>query len=140
MNTLTIYADKSLLTILFCSVNMIFNNLFCTSFLPQQVCSASHSSVILLFFCSVCHSSFLLLFLSFHSVPPLKFHARHFLLSPLLLSHSFSSRTTNPIQSHSFSFIHDSLTIPLPLPMGNSRTSVLATETLTNSSSSVRFT
>jgi hypothetical protein len=93
MNTLTIYADKSLLTILFCSVNLIFNNLFCTSFLPQQVCSASHSSVILLFFCSVCHSSFLLLFLSFHSVPLLKFHARHFLLSPLLLSHSFSSRT-----------------------------------------------
>ena len=128
------------LPFLLCYVNLIFNKLFYNSSLPQQVCSASHSSVILLFFCSPCHSSLFLLYLSFHSIHLLKFHARHFLLSPLLLSHSFSSRTANPIQSHSFSFIHDSLTIPLPLPKGNPRTSVLATETLTNSSSSVRFT
>jgi hypothetical protein len=78
------------LPFLLCSVNLIFNKLFYNSSLPQQVCSASHSSVILLFFCSPCHSTLFLLYLSFHSVHLLKFHARHFLLSPFLLYHSFS--------------------------------------------------
>ena len=136
MNTLTIYADKSLLTILFCSVNLIFNNLFCTSFLPQQVCSASHSSVILLFFCSVCHVALLLF--SFCIAP--SHLAIPLLLFFFLLFTHFSFRTINPIRSHSFSFIRPVMTVPLPLPMRNPTTSVLATETLTNSSFSVGFT
>ena len=126
------------LPFLICSVNLIFNRLFCNSSLPQQVSSASHSSVILFFlFYSVSHSTFSLFYISFHSVYLLKFHAQ-----PLLLSYCFMFflfRTTNPIQSRSYSFIQATLTIPLPLPIGNTRTSVLATETLTDLSLSVCF-
>jgi hypothetical protein len=126
------------LPFLICSVNLIFNRLFCNSSLPQQVSSASHSSVILFFFfCSVSHSSLSLFYISFHSVYLLKFHAQ-----PLLLSYCFMLfpfRTTNQIQSRSYSFIQATLTIPLPLPIGNTRTSILATETLTDLSSSVCF-
>ena len=126
------------LPFLICSVNLIFNRLFCNSSLPQQVSSASHSSVILFFFfCSISHSSFSLFYISFHSVYILKFHAQ-----PLLLSYCFMLfpfRTTNPIQSSSYSFIQATLTIPLPLSIGNTRTFVLATETLTDLSSSVCF-
>jgi hypothetical protein len=126
------------LPFLICFVNLIFNRLFCNSSLPQQVSYASHSSVILFFFfCSVCHSSLSLFYISFHYVYLLKFHAQ-----PLLLSYCFMLfpfRTTNPIQSRSYSFIQATLTIPLPLPIGNTRTSVLATEMLTLLSSSVRF-
>jgi hypothetical protein len=99
---------------------------------------------IILFFYSVFHLlclsfSPILIYNSFHSVYQSDFILNcSFLLSNCFVLFPF--RTANPIQSRSFSFIHDSLTIPLPLPMGNPRTSVLATETLTNSSSSVRFT
>jgi hypothetical protein len=120
-----------------CSVNLIFNNLFCNSSLPQQVYSASHSSVILLFFCSPCHSALFLLYLSFHSIHLLKFHARHFLLSPFLLSRSFSIQNSQP-NTVSLNFFYtlylDGSTSP---SNGNPRTSVLATETLTNLSLSV---
>jgi hypothetical protein len=126
------------LPFLICSVNLVFNRLFCNSSLPQQVSSASHSSVILFFFfCSVSHSALSLFYISFHSVYLLKFHAQ-----PLLLSYCFiifPFRTTNRTQSHSYSFIQVTLTIPLPLPIGNTRTSVMATETLTNLSLSVCF-
>jgi hypothetical protein len=105
------------LPFLICSVNLIFNRLFCNSSLPQQVSSASHSSVILFFFfCSVSHSALSLFYISFHSVYLLKFHAQ-----PLLLSYCFMLfpfRTTNHIQCHSFSFIHPALTIPLPISYG----------------------
>jgi hypothetical protein len=140
MNTLTIYADKSLLTILF---------LFCKSDLQQFVLHFFCSSTGLLCISFFCHSALLLLCLSF-------FFSSPFPLISFCTSIEISCSTFSPfsfitvsffffseqpsIQSHSFSFIHDSLTIPLPLPMGNPRTSVLATETLTNSSSSVRFT
>jgi hypothetical protein len=93
------------LPFLLCSVNLIFNKLFCNSSLPQQVCFASHSSIILLFFCSPCHSTLFLLYLSFHYVHLLKFHARHFLLSPSLLSHSFSIQN-NPLNSVSLIFFY----------------------------------
>jgi hypothetical protein len=58
MNTQTTYAYKSLLTILF---------LFCNSSLSlstQQVSSASHCSIILLFFCLLYRSALLLLYRS----------------------------------------------------------------------------
>jgi hypothetical protein len=118
----------------FCSASAL---LYCSA-LPL-LCS------IILFFYSVFHLlclsfSPILIYNSFHSVYQSDFilNSFSFLLSNCFVLFPF--RTANPIQSHSFSFIHDSLTIPLPLPMGNPRTSVLATETLTNSSSSVRFT
>jgi hypothetical protein len=168
MKTQTTYSDKSLLTILLCFVNLIFNKLFCNSSLPQQVCSANCSAILLFlnrsflqivlqFFSSstgllcitfFCHSVLLLLCLSFalflicisfHSVHQLNFilNTFSFLLSYYFIL--FPYRTTNPIQSRSYSFIQATLTIPLPLPIGNTGTSVLATETLTNLSSSVRF-
>jgi hypothetical protein len=124
------------LPFLVCSVNLIFNRLFCNSSLPQQVSSASHSSVILFFFfCSVSHSALSPFYVSFHSVYLLKFHAQPLSYCFML----FLFRTTNPTQSRSYSFIQVTLTIPLPLPISNTRTSVLATETLTDLSSSVRF-
>jgi hypothetical protein len=79
-----------------CSVNLIFNKLFCNSSLPQQVfllsfCSCFSRSALHHILLSFCSSSALpVILLSFHSVHLLKFHARHFLLSPFLLSHSFS--------------------------------------------------
>jgi hypothetical protein len=82
-----------------CSVNLIFNKLFCNSSLPlsvQQVCSGSHSSVILLFFCSACHSALFLLYISSHSVYLLKFHTTHLLISPFLLFRSFSIQNSQP--------------------------------------------
>jgi hypothetical protein len=106
MNTHTIYADRSLLTILFLSCNSSH------SLSIQQVSSASHCSVILLFFCLLYRSALLLLALSFcsasaalsfcsasvffcsaalcsiilfsissHSVPPLKCHTTHLFLT-----------------------------------------------------------
>ena len=111
-----------LLALSFCSASALS---FCNSFLPSQVCFC------ITFFC---HTVLLLLCLSLNFMLSIF----SFLLSNCFVLFPF--RTANSIQSHSFSFIHTSLTIPLPLPMGNPRTSVLATETLTNSSSSVRFT
>jgi hypothetical protein len=114
---------------LLCSVNLIFNRLFCNSSLPQHVSSASHSSVILFFFFLLYHSALLLLYfyITFCISSIISHHA-----SPSYCFILFPFRTTNPIQSRSFSFIHNSLTIPLPLPIGNTQTSVLTTETLTD--------
>jgi hypothetical protein len=142
MNTQTTYADKSLLTIIF---------LFCNSSLSlstQQVSSASHCSVILLFFCLLYHSALLLFYRS--ALLLLYCFALHFITfwtSSIMSHHAcpsyclilFPFRTANQIQSHSYSFIQATLTIPLPLPIGNTRTSVLAIETLTDLSSSVHF-
>jgi hypothetical protein len=123
----------------FCSVNLIFNKLFCNSSLLNRsplhhivlsFCSSSACSVILLCFCSAFIS---LYFIFSHSC----YASAHTTL--FLTVYSFSFRTTNQIQSRSYSFIHSTLTIPLPLPIGNTRTSVLATETLTDLSSSVHF-
>jgi hypothetical protein len=110
----------------------IFLLCFCSAL---SFCSASvllyHSTLLL--FCSI-------ILLCFCSALSLNFMCSifSFLLSNCFILFPF--RTASPIQSRSFSFIHHSLTIPLPLPMGNPRTSVLATETLTNSSSLVCFT
>ena len=127
-----------ILPFLLCSVNLIFNKLFCNS-------SSSTGQLCITFFC---HSALLLFYLSLCSASALHFISLYafsaFLAMPLLsffffLFTDFSLRTTALIQSRSYSFIHASLTIPLPLPIGNTRTSVLATETLIDLSSSVYF-
>jgi hypothetical protein len=130
------FTDKSVLTSLslFFNSGLLFTVLLLFSYSTGLLCIMS--SVVLLCFCSVHHVALLLF--SFCAVPSL-------LTIPLLIffflqfTH-FSFRTINLIRSSSFSFIHFYLTIPLPLPMGNPTTSVLATETLTNSSFSVGFT
>jgi hypothetical protein len=130
------FTDKSILT----SLSLFFNSgllfivllLFCYSI--GLLCIMS--SVVLLCFCSVHHVSLLLF--SFCAVPSLL--TIPLLIFFFLLFTHFSFRTITLIPSSLFYFIHFSLTIPLPLPMGNPTTSVLATETLTNSSFSVGFT
>jgi hypothetical protein len=130
------FTDKSVLTSLslFFNSGLLFTVLLLFSYSTGLLCIMS--SVVLLCFCSVHHVALLLF--SFCVVPSL-------LVIPLLiffflLFTHFSFRTINLIRSSSFSFIHFSLTIPLPLPMGNPTKFVLATETLTNSSFSVSFT
>jgi hypothetical protein len=130
------FTDKSVLTSLslFFNSGLLFTVLLLFSYSTGLLCIMS--SVILLCFCSVHHVALLLF--SFCTVPSLL--TIPLLIFFFLLFTHFSFRTINPIRSPSFSFIHLSLTIPLPLPMGNPTTSVLATETLTNSSFSVGFT
>ena len=129
------FTDKSILTSLslFLNSGLLFTVLLLFSYSTCLLCVMS--SVILLCFCSVHHVALLLF--SFCAVPsllPIPLLIFFFLLFP-----HFSFRTINPIRSHSFSFIHTVMTVPLPLPMGESTTSVLATETLTNSSFSIGF-
>jgi hypothetical protein len=130
------FTDKSVLTSLslFFNSGLLFTVLLLFSYSTGLLCIMS--SVILLCFCSVHHVALLLF--SFCTVPSLL--TIPLLIFFFLLFTHFSFRTINPIRYISFSFIHLSLTIPLPLPMGNPTTSVLATETLTNSSFSVGFT
>jgi hypothetical protein len=130
------FTDKSVLTSLslFFNSGLLFTFLLLFSYSTGLLCIMS--SVVLLCFCSVHHVA-LLLFL-FCAVPSLL--TIPLLIFFFLLFTHFSFRTINLIRSSSFSFIHFSLTIPLPLPMGNPTTSILATETLTNSSFSVGFT
>jgi hypothetical protein len=130
------FTDKSVLTSLslFFNSGLLFTVLLLFSYSTGLLCIMS--SVILLCFCSVHHVALLLF--SFCTVPSLL--TIPLLIFFFLLFTHFSFRTINPIRYPSFSFIHLSLTIPLPLPMGNPTTSVLATETLTNSSFSVGFT
>ena len=129
------FTDKSVLT----SLSLFFNSgLLFTVLLLFSYSTGLLSimpSVILLCFCSVHHVSLLLF--SFCAVPSLL--TIPLLIFFFLLFTHFSFRTINQIRSPSFSFIHLSLTIPLPFPMGNPTTSILATETLTNSSFLVGF-
>jgi hypothetical protein len=129
------FTDKSVLTSLslFFNSGLLFTVLLLFSYSTGLLCIIS--SVILLCFCSVHHVALLLF--SFCAVPSLL--PIPLLIFFFLLFTHFSFRTINPIRSHSFSFIHTIMTVPLPLPMGNPTTSVLATETLTNSSFSVGF-
>ena len=129
------FTDKSVLT----SLSLFFNSgLLFTVLLLFSYSTGLHcvmSSVLLLCFSSVHHVSLLLF--SLCTVPP-PFTMSLLMFFFLLFSH-FSFRTINPIRSPSFSFIHIVMTVPLPLSMENPMTSVLATETLTNSSFSVGF-
>jgi hypothetical protein len=110
MKTQTTYSDKSLLTILLCFVNLIFNKLFCNSSLPQQVCSANCSAILLFLNRSALHHV-LLSFCSSSTLPvicsvsdmhfisfctSIKLHPQHLLLSPFLLFHSFSIQNNQP--------------------------------------------
>jgi hypothetical protein len=130
------FTDKLVLTSLslFFNSGLLFTVLLLFSYSTSLLCIMS--SVILLCLCSVHHVALLLF--SFCAVPSLL--TIPLLIFFFLLFTHFSFRTINLIRSSSFYFIHFSLTIPLPLPMGNPTTSVLATETLTNSSFSVGFT
>jgi hypothetical protein len=130
------FTNKSILTSLslFFNSGLLFTVLLLFSYSISLLCIMS--SVVLLCFCSVHHVSLLLF--SFCAVPSLL--TIPLLIFFFLLFTHFSFRTITLIPSSLFSFIHFSLTIPLPLPMGNPTTSVLATKTLTNSSFSVGFT
>jgi hypothetical protein len=130
------FTDKSVLTSLslFFNSSLLFTVLLLFSYSTGLLCIMS--SVVLLCFCSVHHVALLLF--SFCTVPSLL--TIPLLIFFFLLFTHFSFRTINLIRSSSFSFIHFSLTIPLPLPMGNPTTSVLENETLTNSSFLVGFT
>jgi hypothetical protein len=129
------FTDKSVLTSLslFFNSGLLFIVLLLFSYSTGLLCIIS--SLIQLCLCSVHHVTLLLF--SFCAVPSL-LTIRLLILFFLLFTH-FSFRTIKPIRYPSYSFIPLSLTIPLPLPMGNPTTSVLATETLTNSSFSVGF-
>jgi hypothetical protein len=109
------FTDKSVLTSLslFFNSGLLFTVLLLFSYSTGLLCIIS--SVILLCFCSVHHVALLLF--SFCAVPSLL--TIPLLIFFFLLFTHFSFRTINQIQSPSFSFIHHSLTIPLPLPMGN---------------------
>jgi hypothetical protein len=125
-----------------CSVNLIFNKLYCHSPLPlsvQQVCSASHSSVILLFFCSDCCSALFLLYISSLSTHLLRFHTTHLLISSFLLFRSFSIQNSQPNSVSLILFYTHTLMVPLHLPIGNPRTLVLATEMIIVSYSRICF-
>jgi hypothetical protein len=128
------YTDKSILTTL---------SLFCKSDLLQTVLQFFSSSVYsagLLCINFFCHSALLQLTLLFCSAFNFTLHicSISYCASspfPFLQFHSFSSRTTNLSHSVSFSFIHTSPTVPLRISLGKTRTTVLATETLTDSQS-----
>jgi hypothetical protein len=121
------FTDKSILTSLslFLNSGLLFTVLLLFSYSTCLLCVMS--SVILLCFCSVHHIALLLF--SFCTVPSL-YPIPLFISIFFLFSH-FSFRTINPIRSTSFSFMHSVMTVPLPLSMGDPKTSVLATETLT---------
>jgi len=129
------FTDKSVLTSLslFFNSGLLFTLLLLFSYSTSFLCNMS--SVILLCFCSVHHVALILF--SFCAVPSLL--PIPLLIFFFLLFTHFSFRTINPIRSHSFSFIHTVMTVLLPLPMGESTTSVLATEMLTDSSSQSVF-
>jgi hypothetical protein len=131
MNTQTTTQINQFLPVFSCSISLIFFKLFCNSSLPlsvQQVCSASTFSVILLCFNFLCYSSLHLISLC----TCVQIHSAHPLLFPFLQFHSFSSRTANPTQSVSSSFIHMSTTFQLPNSLGKMTTTVQATETPTD--------
>ena len=102
MNTQTTYVDKSLLTFLY---------LFCNSSLSlstQQVSSASHFSIILLFFCFLYRSALLLLY---HSAILLFLHksasaSRSFVILFFFSSacHWISCSASSPFSSLTISF------------------------------------
>ena len=129
------FTDKSILT----SLSLFFNSGLLFTVLPFFSYSTCllyvMSSVILLCFCSVHHVALLLF--SFCTVPSLL--PIPLLISFFLLFPHFSFRTINTIRSHSFSFIHTVMTVPLPLSLENPTTSFMATETLTDSSSQSVF-
>jgi hypothetical protein len=130
MNTLI---NQFLLLFLY-SVSLIFYKLFCNSSFPLsvlQVFSASTFSVILLYFNSLCYSSLPLISLFTYA----QFYPTHPLIFPFLQFHSFSSSTANHSHSVSFSFIHTSPMVPLRISLGKTSTTILATETLTDSQS-----
>ena len=129
------FTDKSILTSLslFLNSGLLFTVLLLFSYSTCLLCIIS--SVILLCFCSVHHVALLLF--SFCTVPS-PFTIPLLIFFFLLFTH-FSFRTINPIRSHSFSFIHSIMTVPLPLSMENPTTSFLETETLTDSSFPVGF-
>jgi hypothetical protein len=162
MKTQTTYSDKSLLTILLCFVNLIFNKLFstgllcllfCNSFLPQQACSANCSAILssstdLLCITFFCHSVLLLLclsfalfliYISFHSVHQLELDPQHILLSPFLLFRSFfpTERPTYTVTHFLLYILHDGSTSHLLRQEQRQLSKQLNrhSETLTNSSS-----
>jgi hypothetical protein len=115
------------LPVFLCYLILVFCSLFCYSSLIQQVCSVSY---LLSFFSASVLSIMLLLFCS---------RSAQFLHCFLFLCSSsfsyclpiFHSERSTQFGLITFSFIHTVMTVPLPLPMGESTTSVLATETLT---------
>ena len=130
------FTDKSVLT----SLSLLFNSdllftvllLFSYSIMSALCHVFCHSSLLL--FCpSCCSYSVLVLRSSFTA----SYSSAHLLF--LTVYPFFSFKTINPIRFHLFSFIHAVMTVPLPLPMGESTTSVLETETLTPSLFSVSF-
>jgi hypothetical protein len=117
------------------SLILVFCSLFCYSSLIQQVLSVS---CLLSFFSA---SVLFIMFLFFRSRSEQFFHPLLFLCSSSFsyCLPIFLFRTINPIPFITLSFIHISLTIPLPLSMEEPTTSVLATKTLTDSSFPVGF-
>jgi predicted PurR-regulated permease PerM len=127
----------------FCSVILLFLCPPSKSPLHHIVlsfCSSSACSIVLLCFISIvllCFCSLFLFCSLFHHILDLIYY-----LPPrmsFLLFYSFSLQNSQPNSVSFNSFIQATLTIPLPLPFGNTGTSVLALETLTDLSSSVRF-
>ena len=149
MNTHTIYADKSLLTILFCSIILLLlcpSNKYPLHHIVLSFCSSSACSIVLLCFCLLYRSALLLLLyrsallllssiillyfyyaLSFFS----PFHLILYLLSNVtphiffLLLHSFSLQNSSPTQFVSSPFIHASTTFQLPNSLGKLTTTNL---------------
>jgi hypothetical protein len=113
MNTQTISQINQFLPSFLCSVSLI-----CSAIL---LCVFSCSAILL---CVPFHSAHLLPFL-----PRILFCILPYCFIPFL------TRTTNFPQSVSSSFMHTSPTVPLRLPSAETRTPVLATEMLTDSSS-----
>jgi hypothetical protein len=98
-------------------------------------CSSSSCSIVLLCFCSplsFCSASTLLYHFSLHFISFCTSSQMSHYTSFSYYFILFPFRTANNVQSHSFYFIHASLMTPLPLPIGNTRTSVLANETPTD--------
>jgi hypothetical protein len=135
MNTQTNTQINQFLPVFFCSISLIFFKLFCNSSLPlsvQQVCSAStffyHSSLLqlALLFCSDFYLTLHICSISYCTYSP---------FFSFLQFHTFPSRTAHLTQSVSSSFMHTFPTIPLRVPLAETRTPILATETLTDSSS-----
>jgi hypothetical protein len=99
------------------------------SFCSSSACSIvllCFFSIVLLCFCSLFHH---ILDLIYYHPPRMSF----------LLFYSFSLQNSQHNSVSFNTFIQPTLTIPLPLPFGNTGTSVLALEMLTDLSSSVRF-
>jgi predicted PurR-regulated permease PerM len=125
------------LPLFFCSVILLFlcpPNKSPLHHIVLSFCSSSACSIVLLCFISIV----LLCFCSlFHHILDLIYY-----LPPhmsFLLFYSFSLQNNQPNSVSFNSFIQATLTIPLPLPFGNTGTSVLELETLTDFSSSFCF-